>query len=386
MTQYRELYQPSNTIIGAGAINRIPHYIKRMHCQKALVVSDEGLVKIGTVAKVLAVLNNENIEYTLFTDVKPNPTTSIVNAGYEIALKNQCDYIIGIGGGSPLDVAKAIAILVKNGGDIRDYEGINQSSKQGLPIIAVNTTAGTGSEVTRDYVITDEEKKTKMLMVDYHCIASLAIDDPLLMTDMPPKLTASTGMDALTHAIEAYVCKSHFPYSDGLALEAIRLISIALKKAVNNGNDIEARTNMCWAEYMAGLAFSNSGLGLVHAMAHQLGGFYNMPHGVANAILLPYVMEYNSSECKERYAAIATALGIDTSNMTYNQASEKVINFIKELSSQIGIPTLKSLGFKPEDATTLSINATNDTAISDNPKEALVTDIRTIFLNAYHNL
>ncbi len=385
MAHYRELYQPSNTLIGAGAINRIPHFVRRMHCQKALIVSDEGLVKIGTVAKVLSVLDSAHLEYTLFTEVKPNPTTAIVNAGYEAAKKHQCDYVIGIGGGSPLDVAKAVAILMTNGGDIRDYEGVNQSPKRSLPIIAVNTTAGTGSEVTRDYVITDEEKKVKMLMVDYHCIASLAIDDPLLMTDMPPKLTAATGMDALTHAIEAYVCQSHFPYSDGLALEAIRLISVALKRAVENGNDIEARTDMCWAEYMAGLAFSNAGLGLVHAMAHQLGGFYNMPHGVANAVLLPYVMEYNSSECKERYAAIAAALGVDTVNLTCDQASEKAIQFIKELSSDIGIPSLKSLGFRPEDTITLSLNATNDTCISDNPKEASVTDIKTIFLNAYNS-
>lgn len=245
MHNYRELYQPSNTLIGAGAINWIPHYVRRMHCQKALVVSDEGLVKIGTVGKVLSVLDNSNAEYVLFTDVKPNPTIAIVNAGYKIALEHNCDYVIGIGGGSPLDVAKAIGILMTNGGDIRDYEGINQSSKRGLPIIAVNTTAGTGSEVTRDYVITDEEKKVKMLMVDYHCIASLAIDDPQLMTEMPPGLTAATGMDALTHAIEAYVCKSHFPYSDGLALEAIRLVSTSLEKAVFNGNDLSARTDMC---------------------------------------------------------------------------------------------------------------------------------------------
>ncbi len=385
MNSYQELYQPSHTLIGAGAINRIPHYVRRMHCRKALVVSDEGLVKIGTVGKVLSVLDNAGAEYVLFTDVKPNPTVSIVNAGYETASKHNCDYVIGIGGGSPLDVAKAVGILMTNGGDIRDYEGLNQSSKRSLPIIAVNTTAGTGSEVTRDYVITDEEKKVKMLMVDYHCIASLAIDDPQLMTEMPPRLTAATGMDALTHAIEAYVCKSHFPYSDGLALEAIRLVSTALKKAVQNGNDLEARTDMCWAEYMAGLAFSNAGLGLVHAMAHQLGGFYNMPHGVANAVLLPYVMEYNASECKERFAAIAAALGKNTANMTCDQAADEAIRAIKELSEAVGIPSLKELGFRPEDALTLSMNATNDASFPENPKEASIPDIKAIFIKAYEN-
>lgn len=385
MTTYRKLYQPANTLIGAGAINDMPHYVQRIQGEKALVVSDEGLVKIGTVKKVLSVLDNAHIEYILFTDVKPNPTVSIVNAAYEAAAKGNCDYIIGIGGGSPLDVAKAVGILITNGGDIRDYAGANKSARPGLPLIAVNTTAGTGSEVTRDYVITDEEKKTKMLMVDEHCIAFLAINDPLLMTGMPPSLTAATGMDALTHAIEAYVCRSHFSYSDGLALEAIRLVAASLKRAVQDGNNVEARTNMCWAEYMAGLAFSNSGLGLVHAMAHQLGGFYNMPHGVANAILLPYVMDYNSSKCKDRFAAIASALGINISNMTCDQASRAAIRFILSLSAAIGIPSLKSLGFQLKDIMTLSINTTHDAAFPDNPKEAFITDIQDIFLRAYNN-
>lgn len=385
MKPYRELYQPSSSLIGAGAIHNIPHYIRRIHGQKALVVSDKGLVKTGTVAKILSVLDGAHADYILFTDVKPNPAVSIVHAAYEAAAEHHCDYVIGIGGGSPLDVAKAVAILMTNGGDIRDYEGVNQSRKRGLPIIAVNTTAGTGSEVTRDYVITDEEKKVKMLMVDSHCIASLAIDDPDLMTDMPPALTAATGMDALTHAVEAYVCKSHFPYSDGLALEAIKLVALSLKQAVRNGHDLEARTNMCWAEYMAGLAFSNAGLGLVHAMAHQLGGFYNMPHGIANAVLLPHVMEYNASECKERYASVAAALGIQTAGMTCDQAAQKAIKYIFTLSAEIGIPSLKSLGFRPQDALTLSINATNDASFPDNPKEASVTDIQSIYLKAYEH-
>lgn len=386
MNRYRELYHPSHSLIGAGAIHNIPHYIRRIHGQKALVVSDRGLVKTGAVGKILSVLDSAHADYVLFADVEPNPTVSIVNAACEAAAKNSCDYIIGIGGGSPLDVAKAVGILMTNGGDIRDYEGVNQSPKRSLPIIAVNTTAGTGSEVTRDYVITDEEKKVKMLMVDSHCIASLAINDPNLMLDMPPALTAATGMDALTHAIEAYVCKSHFPYSDGLALEAIRLVATSLKHAVKNGHNIEARTDMCWAEYMAGLAFSNAGLGLVHAMAHQLGGFYNMPHGVANAVLLPYVMEYNTSECKERFASIAAALGIRTAGMTCDQASQEAIRFIHRLSDEINIPSLKTLGFHPQDAITLSINATNDAAFPDNPKEASVTDIKAIYLKAYEHL
>ena len=383
MHDYRELFQPAHTLIGMGAIEEIPHYIEDLGCQKALVVSDQGLVKIGTVKKVTDVLDRAGKPYVLFDGVKPNPTVAIVREAYAAARDQGCDYIVGIGGGSPLDVSKAVGILCTNGGDIRDYEGVNCSKKPGLPLIAINTTAGTGSEVTRDYVITDEDRKVKMLMVDSHCLATLAIDDPQLMIDMPPKLTAATGMDALTHAIEAYVCKQHFPYSDGIALEAIRLVSASLRTAVSDGNNIEARTNMCWAEYMAGLAFSNSGLGLVHAMAHQLGGFYNMPHGVANAILLPYVMEYNSSSCKERFAAVAGAMGVKTTGLTNDQASLAAIDAVRRLSEDIGIPTLASLGFQPEDAVTLSINATNDTCIVDNPKEATVMDVQAIYMNAY---
>lgn len=383
MSGFRELYQPLHTLIGAGAIREIPAYVKSFHCKKALVVSDEGLLKAGTVGKVVEILEDAGMEYAIFTEVKPNPTTAIVEKGLDAAVRNQCDYVIGIGGGSPLDVAKAVAVLATNGGDVRDYEGVNKSKEKGLPIIAVNTTAGTGSEVTRDYVITDEEKKIKMLMVDNNCIASLAIDDPRLMTGMPPRLTAATGMDALTHAIEAYVCRSHFPYTDGLALEAVKLVAGAMRRAVRDGNDLEARTDMCWAEYMAGLAFSNAGLGMVHAMAHQLGGFYNIPHGVANAILLPYVMEYNVSECQERYAEIARALGVKTVDMTCRQAAQEAIRYIRELAEEIDIPTLKSQGFKPQDAMTLAVNAMNDTCMPDNPKDASVMDVKNVFMDAY---
>lgn len=380
---YRELFQPAHTLIGMGCINEIPRYIDTLNVSKALIISDAGLVKVGTVKKVTDVLDQAGKSYEIYDQVVPNPTTAIVKAANEELKKSGCDYIIGIGGGSPLDVAKAVGILAVNGGEIRSYEGVNKSTRPSLPLIAINTTAGTGSEVTRDYVITDEEKKIKMLMVDSNCLSTLAIDDPQLMLEMPPHLTAATGMDALTHAIEAYVCKSNFPYSNGLALEAIALVSKSLKKAVFEGNDIEARTNMCWAEYMAGLAFSNSGLGLVHAMAHQLGGFYNMPHGVANAILLPYVMEYNSLVCKERYAAIAKALGIKTGSMTADQASNAAIQFIKDLSDELNIPTLHSLGFQPGDVITLSLNALNDTCLTDNPRTPSLVDVQNVYMNAY---
>lgn len=274
--------------------------------------------------------------------------------------------------------------LGANGGSILDYNGLDKSKKAGAPLIAINTTAGTGSEVTRAYVVTDEWKKIKMLMVDANCLSYLAVNDPSLMLDMPAPLTASTGMDALTHAIEAYVAKSHFPFTDGIALQAIRLVGKSLERAVRDGHNIDARTDMCWAEYMAGLAFSNSGLGMVHAMAHQLGGFYNTPHGVANAILLPYVMRYNAPSCKERYADVAQAFGADISKMTADQASNTAIAYIKDLSRQISIPKLSSTAFKPSDVVTLSLHALDDTGMPENPREASLVDVQKVYMNAYY--
>lgn len=383
MGAFRELYQPADSWIGAGAIERIPDYIRRLGCRRALVVSDEGLVRIGTVGRVLNILDAAKLPYTLFTGVQANPTIEMVERAREHAQREECDYIIGIGGGSPLDVSKAVAILSVNGGSVRDYEGINRSEKPGLPLIAVNTTAGTGSEVTRDYVITDTERKVKMLMVDSHCIARLAVNDPWLMMGMPPGLTAATGLDALTHAIEAYVSKGHFPYTDALALEAVRRIVRALPRAFDDGNDLEARTEMCWAEYMAGLAFSNAGLGMVHAMAHQLGGFYNIPHGVANAILLPYVMDFNRTICRDRYADVASAMGIQTAGMTKDQASAAAVMYVRVLTEKLKIPSLESQGFHPENVMRLSANAMNDTCMRDNPRESGLTDVRDVFLRAY---
>ena len=383
---YKELYQPAHTIIGKGCIQEIPKHIDTIAGKKALVVTDEGLYKIGTVKKVTDVLDRAGKPYALYTGVKPNPTVSLVNEAKAVYDREGCDYLIGIGGGSPLDVSKAVSILAKNGGKIEDYNGLDKSKKSGVPLIAINTTAGTGSEVTRAYVVTDEVRKVKMLMVDAHCLSYLALNDPALMVDMPAHLTAATGMDALTHAIEAYVAKSHFPFTDGLALEAIGLVGKSLQKACENGRDMDARTDMCWAEYMAGLAFSNAGLGMVHAMAHQLGGFYNTPHGVANAILLTHVMKYNLPSCKERYADIARALKIDTSHMTPDQAANAAIDYIEKLAERIRIhiPNLSQTAFKPSDVLTLSLHALEDTGMPENPREATLVDVQKVFMDAYY--
>lgn len=381
---YKELYQPAHTIIGKGCIQEIPKHIDTIAGKKALVVTDEGLYKIGTVKKVTDVLDRAGKPYALYTGVKPNPTVSLVNEAKAVYDREGCDYLIGIGGGSPLDVSKAISILAKNGGNIEDYNGLDKSKKSGVPLIAINTTAGTGSEVTRAYVVTDEVRKVKMLMVDAHCLSYLALNDPALMVDMPAPLTAATGMDALTHAIEAYVAKSHFPFTDGLALEAIGLVAKSLQKACENGRDMDARTDMCWAEYMAGLAFSNAGLGMVHAMAHQLGGFYNTPHGVANAILLTHVMKFNLPSCKERYADIARALKINTAHMTPDQAANAAITYIEQLAERIQIPKLSETAFKPSDVLTLSLHALEDTGMPENPREATLVDVQKVFMDAYY--
>lgn len=378
-----ELYAPRHTLIGKGAIHEIPRFLRTLGAETALVVTDAGLVKIGTAKMVTDVLDAANMKYVMYDGVKPNPTVAIVNEATRFYKDNHCGGIIAIGGGSAIDVAKAVSILSANGGNIEDYNGVNKSAKAGSPVIAVNTTAGTGSEVTRAYVVTDEIKKIKMLMVDTNCLTYLAIDDPELMVGMPPSLTAATGMDALTHAIEAYVCNVHTPYTDGLALGAIRLVSDALRTAVNDATNIRARTDMCWAQYMAGLAFSNAGLGLVHGIAHQLGGYYNIPHGLANAIILPYVMEYNRPHCLKRMCDIAYNMGkkVDPHNM--DASSRLAIEAVRELSRDVQIPRLSSTKFRMEDVEILSANALKDTATATNLVMPKQEDVAKILIKAY---
>ena len=384
-----ELYAPRRTLIGRDGITKIPHFLQRLSSKCVLVVTDKGLIKVGTAGKVTAVLDNANIQYVVYDGVEPNPTTRIVYDALHFYQEHQCDAIIAIGGGSPIDVAKAVSILSANGGKIQDYNGYNKSKKRGTPIIAVNTTAGTGSECTRAYVVTDEETKTKMLMVDTNCLAHLALNDPMLMVGMPPSLTAATGIDALTHAIEAYICNTHTPYTDALSLEAVRLVSGSLRDAVRDGSNMDARTNMCWAEYMAGLAFSNAGLGLVHGIAHQLGGFYNLPHGECNAILLPYVEEYNRIASRRRFGKIAELLGENPAGKTADEASKLAIKAIRLLSQDVGIPAgLKACGklhgveVKEEDIPIMTANAQKDACGLTNPRKMTDAAVAAIYKQA----
>lgn len=370
MLESRTLYWPSTTFIGPGAIKDMGQALQSRDFKKALIVTDQVLNEIGIVDKITAVLAENSIDYVVFDQVQPNPTTKNVNDGLAVLKENDCDFILSLGGGSPQDAAKGIGILATNGGDIKDYEGIDQSANKSLPIVAVNTTAGTASEVTINYVITNEDTHIKMVMVDKNSLAEIAVSDPELMTAKPSDLTAATGMDVLTHAVEAYVSEGAFRLSDKLALESIELVGEALRDAVENGDDLEARSKMAYASYIAGMSFNNAGLGYVHSMAHQLGGMYDLPHGVCNAVLLPHVEEYNSKNTGDKLRNVAQALGKDVEGLSTAEANQAAIEAIKELSSDIGIPAgLEELGVKEEDLAEMAKNALNDVCKGTNPRE-----------------
>lgn len=383
MKTYR-FYMPPISLMGRGCLKDVGQEIKGLGYKKALIVTDKTLVKIGLVKKVTDILDDANISYVIFDETKPNPTVKNVEDGLKMLKDNNCDFLISIGGGSPHDCAKGIGLVATNGGSIKDYEGVNKARKPMLPLVAINTTAGTGSEVTRFAIITDEDRHVKMAIVDWHVTPLIAVNDPELMIEMPKSLTAATGMDALTHAIEAYLSTDATPVTDASALMAIELIFKYLKKAVENGNDIEAREKMAYAEYLAGVAFNNAGLGYVHAMAHQLGGFYDLPHGVCNAVLLPHVLSYNLKVVPQRFIDIAKAMGIDVQGVSAEKAGEMVIESIKALSKEIGIPSgLKELGVKEEDIRTLAENALKDACGLTNPKQATVEEIMEIYKSAF---
>lgn len=359
---------PPVNLIGKGCIKEITEPIKKLGTRKALVVSDEFLVGNGTVSKVTEILNESGIECSLYFDVKPNPTVANVNKGFEFLKKEGCDFVVTIGGGSPQDCGKAIAILATNGGETKDYEGVNKTKEKSLPIVAIATTAGTSAEVTINYVITDEERQVKMIMVDTNSLAAITVNDPELMISKPAPLTAATGMDALTHAIEAVVAKGAYDVTDATALYAIKQIFEYLPKAVENGADVEAREQMSYACFLNGIAFSNAGLGNVHAMAHQLGGLYDLPHGVCNAMLLPIVEEENSKSAPEKFRSIASIIGMDIKDKTDEECVDYVIKKIRKLSEKVGIPkTLKEVGVENPDFERLAENSMKDACAGANP-------------------
>ena len=363
-------YVPSINLMGAGCLNDLGATVNDLGFKKAFVVTDNFLMSNGVANKVLNVLEGAGIAYEVYSEVVPNPTCKNVHDGLERLKGTDCDFLVSIGGGSPQDTAKAIGILATNGGHIKEYEGVNLSKNKSLPIVAVNTTAGTSSEVTINYVVTDEERHVKMVMVDKNSLATVTVNEPELMVEKPASLTAATGMDALTHAIETIVTPGAYPVSDATALAAVKIIFDYLPRAVENGHDIEAREQMVYAVFLGGIAFSNAGLGNVHAMAHQLGGIYNLPHGVCNAMLLPYVEEENAKYVPEKFVSIANVLGYDVEGKSAQECAAFVVDSMKELAKKVGIPaTLGELGVNDVDFDLLAENAMKDICAPGNPVE-----------------
>ena len=365
---------------GAGAVNDIAAEVQSRGFQKAFVCSDPDLVKFGVTQKVLDVLESNDLPYELYSDIKPNPTIENVQTGVAAYRSSGADYIIAIGGGSSMDTAKAVGIIINNPEyeDVRSLEGTAPTKNKCVPIIAVPTTAGTAAEVTINYVITDVEKNRKFVCVDPHDIPIVAVIDPDMMSSMPKGLTASTGMDALTHAIEGYITAGAWELSDMFHLKSIEIIARSLRGAVDNTP--EGRADMALGQYVAGMGFSNVGLGIVHSMAHTLGALYDTPHGVANAILLPTVMEYNADATGEKYREIAKAMGVEgTENMTQEEYRRAAVDAVKKLSADVGIPAdLKGIA-KEEDIAFLSESAYADACRPGNPKETSVEDIAALF-------
>lgn len=379
MGQITSFFIPNVTLVGEGCSKEIPARLKNIGGVKPLIVTDQGIVKAGILKQITDILDAAKMKYAIFDQTVPNPTDKNVDEAFKLYNKEKCDSLITLGGGSSHDCGKGVGFLAGNGGKIHDYEGVDKSSKPFPPYVAVNTTAGTASEMTRFCIITDTSRKVKMAIVDWRCTPSVAIDDPLLMMGMPPALTAATGMDALTHAVEAYVSTAATPMTDACAEKAMEFINRYLRRAVANGQDKEAREGMCYAQYLAGMAFNNASLGHVHAMAHQLGGFYDLPHGECNAILLPHVSQYNLISSRRRFARIARLLGERTEGLSSNEASQKAITAINILSRDVGIPAgLIALGKKygknvrEEDIPTMTANAQKDACGLTNPR--IMTD------------
>jgi len=361
----RYFFVPQINLLGSGCVNDFAAEVLALGYKKALVVSDKVLDGLGIVSKVTSQLNKAGIPFELYTDVSENPTCAQVHTGLDKLNDAGCDFIISIGGGSPQDCASAIAVLATNGGNIRDYEGIHMSKCACLPVVAINTTAGTSAEVTINYVITDEDRGVKMVMVDKNSIAKMSVSDPDLMVGKPAALTAAVGIDLLTHAIECLVTPGSFAVTEPMALKATQIVFDYLERAVKDGSDIEAREQLSYANFLVGMAFSNAGLGFVHAMAHQLGGIYDLPHGVCNAMLLPVVQKENSKHCPERFVVIAKHLGFEGEEA---DAADFVIEKIVTLSNAVGIPkSLKDLGIENPDLERLADAALVDVCAGGNP-------------------
>lgn len=377
----------STSFFGNGAVEGLTEELKKKNVKRALIVTDRFLFENKTADKVGRALLNGNVEYAIYYHVQPNPTVEVVEECIEAAKALNVEWLVAVGGGSAIDTAKAVSIVLANGGKVEDYEGVNKSKLQGLPIAAVNTTAGTGSEVTTFYIVTNTKKHSKMCMNDVNCKVSIAVNDTQFMLEMPKGLTAATGMDALTHAIEALMSRRATPLTDKDALWAITAIKDNLSKAVACGSDQTARDMMAYAEYTAGMAFSNGGLGMVHAMAHALGGFYNLPHGVCNALLLPLVMEFNGqTNCAQiPFQKLGKALEIESACRSTGQENvRKCVEFVKALSEKVGIPkNLRELNVQPNNFEALAKLALKDVCMLDNCVMPTLQQVIDVYRQAY---
>ena len=372
------------SFFGWGAREVLPEEIKKRKFKKALFVTDQMLLSVGIAKKVIDLLDKEEIEYIVYDDIKPNPTITNVKKGLRICKKYHCDYIIAVGGGSVIDTAKAIGIVYNNPEfkDIKSLVGVADTKNKSLPIIALPTTAGTAAEVTINYVITDEEALVKMVCVDPNDIPVLSIVDAELMSGMPASLAAATGLDALTHAMEGYITKAHWEMTDMFHLKAMKIIYENLEKAVNKNQ--KAIEQMALAQYIAGMGFSNVGLGIVHSMAHQLGALYDTPHGVANALLLPYVMEWNGKVCPERFRDMGEAFGLDMHGLNDEETVQKVVEAVRSLAIRLNIPQhISEVGGKEKDIPLLAQKALEDPCTGGNPRNVSLEDLKELFAKAF---
>ncbi|MBY7518721.1 lactaldehyde reductase [Escherichia fergusonii] len=374
---------PKISLHGAGAIGDMVNLVANKQWGKALIVTDGQLVKLGLLDSLFAALDQHEMSYHLFDEVFPNPTEELVQKGYAAFQDAACDYIIAFGGGSPIDTAKAVKILTANPAPSTAYSGVGKVTTPGVPLVAINTTAGTAAEMTSNAVIIDTTRQVKEVIIDPNIIPDIAVDDASVMLEIPASVTAATGMDALTHAVEAYVSVGAHPLTDANALEAIRLITLWLPKAVDDGHNLEAREQMAFAQYLAGMAFNSAGLGLVHALAHQPGATHNLPHGVCNAILLPVIENFNRPNAIARFARIAQAMGVDTRDMSVEAASIEAINAIRTLSHRVGIPAgFSQLGITKEDIEGWLDKALADPCAPCNPRTASRDEVRELYLEA----
>lgn len=381
-----DFLMPSVNFFGPGVISKIGDRAKMLGMKKPVIVTDKFLegLKDGAVEQTLDSLKAAGVDYIVYNNVEPNPKIRSIKEVKKLYEESGADSIITVGGGSAHDTGKGAGIILTNGDDITKLAGIETLDKALPPLIAVNTTAGTGSELTRHAVITNEETHLKFVVVSWRNIPLVSFNDPTLMLDMPKGLTAATGMDAFVQAVEPYVSVDHNPITDSQCVEAIKLIETSLREAVANGHNLDARTKMVEAEMLAGMAFNNANLGYVHAMAHQLGGQYDAPHGVCCALLLPYVEEYNIIACPDRFAQLAEIMGENTEGLSTRDAAELAIKAMKQLSEDVGIPhSIKEIGAKPEDFELMAENALKDGNAFSNPRKGTKEDIIKIFQAAY---